>query len=321
MSMRIMPRVLHGLAVLWIGLAWSAPAAGQSRESGPWWPNPLWGAGDQAGASNWITAEKIVESLSLVETGEVYELGYIYRPGMPLLNGRTYASVLMPGQATSPGALVFNEEFVAGELGQVGTQFDGLGHVGRHLELEDGTTASVFYNGVTLDDMRSRNGLRELGVEHMRPYLTRGILIDVAGRVGPLSNGHVVTLPEVLETLSEEGFEESDLRPGDALIMNLGWSHLWDSPERVAREWRERPVVDTEVLDWLVARQPSIIGWDTGANGTGHAVLTTENGIPSLEFLDLAELASDAVYEFLFVFTPLRLAGATGSPGRPIAIR
>ena len=40
---------------------------------------------------------------------------------------------------------------------------------------------------------------------------------------------------------------------------------------------------------------------------------------PSPEALD--ELARDGAWEFLFVFTPVRFKGATGSPGRPIAIR
>ena len=39
-----------------------------------------------------------------------------------------------------------------------------------------------------------------------------------------------------------------------------------------------------------------------------------------LEFLDLEALAADKVYEFLFVATPLRLAGGIGSPIVPLAI-
>jgi hypothetical protein len=35
----------------------------------------------------------------------------------------------------------------------------------------------------------------------------------------------------------------------------------------------------------------------------------------------LDEIADAGVYEFLFIFTPLPLVGATGSPGRPLAIR
>ena len=33
------------------------------------------------------------------------------------------------------------------------------------------------------------------------------------------------------------------------------------------------------------------------------------------------ELVDDVVYEFLFIVTPIRFRGATGSPARPIAIR
>ena len=40
-----------------------------------------------------------------------------------------------------------------------------------------------------------------------------------------------------------------------------------------------------------------------------------------MENMRFEDLVADRVYEFLFVFTPLRLEGATGSPGRPVAIR
>jgi kynurenine formamidase len=46
-----------------------------------------------------------------------------------------------------------------------------------------------------------------------------------------------------------------------------------------------------------------------------------KNGIFNIENLVLDELAEDGATEFLFVFTPTRLKGATGSAGRPIAIR
>ena len=68
-----------------------SPALGQTREEGPWWPHPIWGPDDQAGASNWITPEKILEAISLVRTGQVYELGHVYERGMPLLGQRTFA--------------------------------------------------------------------------------------------------------------------------------------------------------------------------------------------------------------------------------------
>ena len=52
-----------------------------------------------------------------------------------------------------------------------------------------------------------------------------------------------------------------------------------------------------------------------------HEDVTLKHGIFNLEWMRFRELLSDRAYEFLFVFTPLRLKGATGSPGRPLAIR
>lgn len=62
---------------------------------------------------------------------------------------------------------------------------------------------------------------------------------------------------------------------------------------------------------------------DTDHAGTWavHEELVSKHGIFNLEFLDFETVLADGAYEFLFVFTPLRLKGATGSPGRPIAIR
>ena len=52
-----------------------------------------------------------------------------------------------------------------------------------------------------------------------------------------------------------------------------------------------------------------------------HQLLLAKNGIYLHENLATEELARDSVYEFAYVFAPLRLKGATGSPGNPIAIR
>ena len=62
----------------------------QTKEKGPWWPHPIWGEGDQAGGSNWITSAKIIKSLQLVKTGKLYELGHVYQPEMPLFGKRIY---------------------------------------------------------------------------------------------------------------------------------------------------------------------------------------------------------------------------------------
>ncbi len=124
------------------------PAIGQTRDQGPWWPHAVWGPEDQAGASNWITPEKILEAVSLVKTGKVYEMGNVYERGMPLLGQRTFAMFLVPGTPSADSGLMYNAEFLSAEIGQVGTQFDGFGHIGKRVQMEDGSVADVFYNGV-----------------------------------------------------------------------------------------------------------------------------------------------------------------------------
>jgi hypothetical protein len=297
----------------------------QTRESGPWWPHPLWGAQDQAGGSNWITPEKVLKALALVKTGELRELGHVYERGMPLIGDRSY-NLFIPSFPThgpfGKEGIVFNDEYVAAEIGQVGTQFDGPGHVGQRMKLADGTTTEVFYNGATSEEIRSPYGLKRLGVENVKPIITRAIYIDLAGfqNVEMLAEGYEITLSDVLGALKKAGLSETDLEPGDALLFNLGWWRHWPD----AKSTQGTPAfLSSEVVQWIIARKPSMVGSDANLDGPEprvHSELTLKNGIFNLEFMNFAELQSTKASRFLFVFTPLRLKGATGSPGRPIAI-
>jgi kynurenine formamidase len=311
---------------LW-GVLMASPASGQARDEKPWWPHPLWGSDDQSGASNWITPQKVLEAISLVTTGKVYELGHVYERGMPLLGQRSY-SMFIPSFPTGGPIgpdLVSNDEFLCTEIGQVGTQFDGPGHVGKRLKMAGGSTRDVYYNGVLGDEIRAPYGLLKLGVEHVKPYITRGILIDVAGykNLETLPNGYEVTLADVRGALARQGLTEADIKPGDALLFNYGWWRLWSEPERIRSfSW---PGIGREVAAWIVERKASMVGSDTSTDHVRtlavHGELTLKHGIFNLEWMNFQTLLADSVYEFLFVFTPLRLKGATGSPGRPLAIR
>ena len=152
-----------------VGASWA-----QTREAGPWWPHPIWGADDQAGGSNWITSAKVLESIKLVTTGKLYELGQLYERGMPGYGERTY-SMFIPGAPTygpiGENALVGNDEFLCAEIGQVGTQFDGPGHVGTRVRMADGTEQDVYYNGFTGDEIYNRYGLQQPGIEKVKPFI------------------------------------------------------------------------------------------------------------------------------------------------------
>jgi len=297
----------------------------QTREKGPWWPNAQWGAEDAAGGSNWITPEKVVRATALVKTGRIIELGHVYERGMPLNGSRSF-NIFIPSFPTHGPILergvVFNDEYVSAEIGQVGTQFDGPGHVGQRVKMSDGKETFVFYNGVPAEEMRSPHGLLRNGVENVKPILTRGIYIDLAAYKGvaTLPGTYEVSLADVRGALARQGMKESDIEPGDALLFNIGWWRLWPDP-RI--ESAPHAHAGREVIDWIIARKPSMIGSDSNFDGPEalvHTELTMKNGIWNLENMDFALMEKEKTHEFMFVFTPLRLKGATGSPGRPIAI-
>jgi kynurenine formamidase len=304
----------------------------QTREAGPWWPNAEWGATDQAGASNRITPQKIVAALQLAQAGRVYEIGQVYERGMPLSGTRDFALRLVPAiEPTGSNRILYNDEFLATEVGQVGTQFDGLGHIGGEVRYADGTAQRVFYNGFTSAEMNAGTGLRQLGIEHVKPILTRGVLIDLPAykNVQRLEGGYEVTLADVRGALARQGIAESSIEPGDAIMFRYGWAQLWSTPAQYNAG--RLPGIGLEVAAWLVERKITVTGGDTATNEvspnpTGAAIpvhqeLMMKNGIFNIENMTFEELAADRAYEFLFVATPIRFKGATGSPLRPLAIR
>jgi kynurenine formamidase len=305
----------------------------QTREKGPWWPHPLWGAGDQAGSSNWITSEKVLQALKVVEQGKIYEIGQVYEAGMPLIGQRTY-SLRSPGSPTGgpmgKNNVIYNDEFLVTEIGQVGTQFDGPGHIGTRVDFEDGSSHDVYYNGFTGEDMYSPYGLKKLGIENIKPIITKGVLIDIPAmkEVDCLDSGYEVTLEDVRQALEKQGMKEQDIQQGDAIFFRYGWSKYWSEPEKYNQP---APGIGLEVAEWVVTKQVAMVGSDQSGLEVSrpnselaipvHHLLITQNGIWNLENLDFSELAQDQAYQFLFIFTPVRFKGATGSPGRPIAIK
>lgn len=310
---------------------------GQETPVGPaWWPS-RWGADDEAGATNWITPEKVMEATQLITTGTIYELGRVYEPDMPLFGDRSFA-LRIPGSPTGGPAgingLVYNDEFISTEIGQIGTQFDGLGHAGVHLggaEGNGGPEAIRYYNGFTHKDIATPYGMQRLGVEKMKPIFTRGILIDVAGYRGRmLDAGEEISVADLQGALQRQGLSEAEIRPGDAVLIHTGWGSLWKVDND--RYNSGGPGIGLEAARWLAEKQVSLVGSDHWAVEVVpnpdpnlvfvvHNELETKHGIPFHESLDLEPLVSNQVWQFAYIFVRVPIRGATGSPGSPIAVR
>ena len=215
---------------------------------------------------------------------------------------------------------VHHDELISGELGQIGTQFDGLGHLG---------IGDLFYNGNNRRDFAQPEGLTRLGIENVGPLLTRGVLIDVARYKGvaQLQPDYEITAADLRGALQRQGLE---IREGDVVLIHTGWGALW--MEDNAKYAQTSPGIGLEAAQFLVDQGVVVVGsdnWgvevmpnpDPSLGAPVHQLFLARNGIYQHENLNTGELARDSVYEFAYIFVPLPLKGATGSPGNPIAVR
>src|SRR5438874_184226 len=291
-----------------------------------WWPSP-WGADDQRGAANRITPAKIQEAARLIHTGKIYSLGHVYETGMPLYGNRHF-SLTIPGSPTGgpfgENKLVYHDEVFSGEIGQIGTQLDGLGHIGVRMAGDD-----FFYNGFRRSEFGKAYGLEKLGIENVGVFFTRGVLVDVAvyKNVNRMKVGEVVTGEDLQGALKKEGVTVGE---GDVVLIRTGHGQLWMKDNATFNSGE--PGIGMGAGQWLCDKKITLVGGDSWATEVVpsenkdrpfevHQLLLVRNGIYNLENLDLEELARDKVYEFAFIFAPLRLKGATGSPGNPIAVK
>lgn len=318
------------LAAAFIGIVNLVSGESQPDVKNPigdrFWPTEF-GAEDQRGAANRISPQKTLEAAGLITTGRVFQLGRLYEQGMPI-PGKRHFSLTIPGLPTGlpsgSNQMVSNDELVSGEIGQVGTQFDGLGHVGVRQNGED-----IFYNGNKLSDFGDPYGLKKLGVENVGVFFTRGILLDVCALRGNdrLPRGYVITPDELESCLAKAGLR---ITPGDVVLIRTGHGKLWMKENSGYADGE--PGLGLAAAKFLTDQKVALIGADTWAieavphehrehSFPVHQWNLTKHGVYHLENLDLEELAAARVSEFCFVFSPLRLKGATGSPGNPIAVR
>ena len=352
MFTRLYPSILAVAAIMT-----SAPAGAQLKVNdepltAKWAPSE-WGPDDKVGSPNRTTPELVLKAASLVKKGKSATLGKVYAQDAPAFSTRSW-KLLIPGRPTGgpfgDQQLVYNDEYVATELGQIGTQFDGPGHIGVIT-----SKGMFYYNGRYLHDKEmSGAGLGPLGVEHVaqRGFVCRGVLLDaVAFRGGALpvpkenspTDPGIVTAKDVQMMVERQGIAPIGI--GDCVFLHTGHGDIWhprdwdkfdaaEKAKRAAQFNAGEPGFGISACEYLAERKVILTGsdtWGTEAVGKGfggetpqpfecHIKLQTKRGIWNLENLDLSQLVADKAYEFLFVWSPLKMKGATGSPGNPMAL-
>ena len=285
-----------------------------------------YGEGDQAGASNLMTAEKALEAVSLMKSGTVVSLGRTYEPAMPLFGSRVFAVRGTGGLAGGPlGAnnVIWMDDFLATEIGQVGTQFDGLAHIGI-----GGGNENMFYGGTPASEVVGGYGVNKLGMEHVKPFFTRGVLIDMVALKGkPMEAGEEITADDIKAALEKQGIAPPG--KGDMVAFHTGWGQHWIKDN--AKFNSGCPGIGLDAAAYLAEQGIVIAGADTWPVEVVpnpdpmlafpvHQELITKRGIFIHENLATERLAEAGVYEFAYIFSPMPTKGATGSPGAPLAV-
>jgi len=287
-------------------------------------PSPF-GKEDQAGASNLMTPEKALQAISLMKTGNVVSLGRTYEPDMPLFGSRVFTLRGTGGLAGGPLAsnnVIWMDDFLATEIGQVGTQFDGLAHIGI------GGDTPMFYNQTPASQVFGNNGVLKLGMEHVKPFFTRGVMIDMVGLKGrSMEAGEEITADDIKAALEKQGTAPPG--EGDVVVFHTGWGALWIEDNATFNAGC--PGIGLSAAEYLGEAGIAIAGADTwpvevvpnpnpALAFPVHQELITKRGIFIHENLATERLAEKNVYEFAYIFSPMPTKGATGSPGAPLAV-
>lgn len=286
-----------------------------------------WGDDDQRGALNLLTPDVVRSAAGSVRTGKVYSLAIpIARTGphlsfrgapqrLTLTNHSDERRVFTEGFGGTPGVGA-NEDVVVMAT-HTATHMDALSHV---------YSDRVHYNGFPHDAVTPYQGAEFLGIDRVGAIATRGILLDIPALKGVehLDFGYAITADDVTAALERQGVE---LRAGDAVLVRTGWIELFQKTQ----EFRlDQAGLALSAIRLLNDADVSVVGadnttvevqpWSEDVFLGGHIEFLVKAGVNLIEHLNLADLARDEAYEFLFVTAPLPIEGGSGSPVVPIAI-
>jgi kynurenine formamidase len=280
-----------------------------------------WGAQDERGTLNLITPQKRQAAARLVQDGVSVSLALDLNTRRDALNANPFEQTLTVGEFG--GHEVAGDAYRVDYHGFAHSHMDGLPHF-----LHKGT----MYNGVGADVLEP-GGATRLGIHNAHDgVFSRGVLVDVPWLLGVdyLEPGFVITAD-----LLEFWEQRTGIRvgSGDVLLVRTGrWERVrqkgqWNFLERAAG-------MHASVAKWLKARDVAVIGCDgvSDVMPSGvedrlnplHELVLVGLGMPILDNLDLDAVAAAARerqrWEFLYVGTPLRVVGGTGSPLNPLAV-
>jgi len=255
--------------------------------------------------------------------------------GVPLVGTRFLKTVLTTNSLAPGGELGKNQatgmEDTWLSQSHVGTHFDGMGHVG----IKD-----CYYNQTPMGKYVTQNGLKKLGLENVKTFATRGVVIDLvrvfkeAGKLKKNANckgdcldgGTVITAADLQAGLK---LYNVTLREGDAVFLYTGYEDLFlQFPAQNKTYNASEPGIGKEAATWLASQKVVAVGADNWAVEVMpsedpaeaipvHVILLVHNGIHIIENVrtDLiaAQAQKDGRATFFLNMTVPKAVGFTGN--------
>ncbi len=286
-------------------------------------PTSKYGADDTLGAINNLSPEKVLQAIRLVKHGKTYRLGVTTGPTSPAYPPRSYSMTVLQlddgtGKPLGSNKATGNDDLMNLWMG-IGSQIDGLGHMGEN---------HVYYNATHAREFVTPTGLTRFSIHDLPPIVTRGILLDMTKLLGknPLPEGTAINQPEIERASKAANVQ---IESGDVVLLHTGWLDIMDTdPDRFmagqpglglsgARYLAQLGVVAVGADNWALEVIPAEKDSEIFPV---HPELLAKNGVYILENMDSRELARDSVTEFLFVLGQPRFEGAVQAVINPVAI-
>lgn len=285
-----------------------------------------WGADDEIGSANLMSADSVLAASSLIKLGKSRPLGIVIDSKTPAFPPRSLSlQVVQPSQAGGQKLTQFgypgnyNDDLLQTWVG-IGSQIDGLGHLGE---------GGRYYNCFDEKEISQITGLTKLGVHNVPPLVGRAVILDMAKAAGKdmLAAGEHFGEAEIKAAADAQGVS---IGKGDIVLFHTGWTEgmleqdptAWVSGEPGINVSGSRYMASLDVMavgadTWGIEPVPPAPG--DGAF-YGHVVLLMQNGIYILETMNTGPVLRDGVNEFMFVLGQARIRGTVQMIINPVAL-
>jgi len=290
-----------------------------------------WGAEDEKGTLNYITAERRARAASQIKSGRAVSCAR---------NFPVHPHPENPYPAQHHMVIAGDDPCIPGIKGlEVSTDYIGIafhGMASSHID----ALCHVFvegrmYNGHPATDVKSTGARRNTIMCAKDGIVGRGVLLDL-----PAAKGVPFLDPDVEVTSADieaaEKFHRVKVEEGDIVLIRFGRDKRRETVPTTTPDGQKLAGLHAECADWLHGNCVAVLGGDgihdplpSGQRYERwpipiHMCALAGMGLHLLDNLDLEALAEackeEGRWSFFLTIAPLRIEGGTGSPVNPVAV-